>query len=47
MYILSNKNRTVLYVGATKNLTKRIMLHKKKQGARFTKMYNVYDFDLF
>jgi len=39
-YILTNKNLTVLYVGATKNLKNRIDCHKNGTGAVFTKKYN-------
>ena len=38
--ILINKNFTVLYVGATKNLKSRMGHHKKGTGAVFTKKYN-------
>lgn len=30
MYITTNKNKTVLYVGATNDIVRRIMEHKKK-----------------
>ena len=40
-YILTNKNHTVLYVGATKNLKNRIDHHVNGTGASFTKKYNV------
>ncbi|MDD7914155.1 GIY-YIG nuclease family protein [Polaribacter ponticola] len=40
-YILSNKNRTVLYVGYTENLSRRVSEHKKGKGALFTKKYSV------
>lgn len=39
-YILTNKNFTVLYVGATKDLKRRINQHKNGTGAVFTKKYN-------
>jgi len=41
VYILSNKNKTVLYVGATKYLKQRVELHKKGKAVLFTKKYNV------
>lgn len=41
VYILTNKNFTVLYTGATKNLKQRIDLHREHKGAVFTKKYNV------
>lgn len=39
-YILTNKNLSVLYVGATKNLKERINTHKNGTGALFVKKYN-------
>tara|TARA_R110002033_G_scaffold38831_1_gene78390 strand:- start:42456 stop:42737 length:282 start_codon:yes stop_codon:yes gene_type:complete len=42
-YILSNKNRTVLYVGYTDNLKRRVLQHKQGSGALFTKKYNIVD----
>ena len=46
-YILSNKNRTVLYVGFTKGLDKRVQQHKSGNGANFTKRYSVFDLIYF
>lgn len=43
VYILSNKNRLVLYIGATKNLRKRIESHIKGKATEFTRKYNVCD----
>ena len=39
-YILTNKNLSVLYVGATKALKSRIDSHIDGTGAVFTKKYN-------
>ena len=39
-YILTNKNSTVLYVGATKNLKNRIDYHRNGTGGSFYKKYN-------
>ena len=39
-YILTNKNATILYVGATKNLKNRVDCHRNGTGAVFTKKYN-------
>lgn len=39
-YITTNKNFSVLYVGATKDLKCRIESHKDGTGAVFTKKYN-------
>ncbi|WP_439131003.1 GIY-YIG nuclease family protein [Polaribacter sp.] len=46
-YILSNKNRKVLYIGYTDNLKRRISQHKSGNGAYFTKKYNVFDLVYF
>lgn len=40
VYIVSNKNRTVLYVGVTSELKVRIYKHKKRLYDGFTKRYN-------
>jgi putative endonuclease len=40
-YMLSNSTRTLLYVGATKNLLNRIQLHEQGKGASFTKKYHM------
>ena len=42
VYILTNKNNTVLYTGVTNNLIRRIAEHKAGQGSKFTKRYNVH-----
>ena len=47
IYILSNKNRTVLYIGVTNNLIKRITEHKNKIGSEFSKKYNLEDLVYF
>ena len=39
MYILTNKNNTVLYVGVTSNLFARITEHKAMEMDGFTKRY--------
>lgn len=46
-YILSNENRTLLYVGYTDNLNRRLNQHKKGNGAKFTKKYSVHDLIYF
>ncbi len=38
---MSNSTRTMLYVGATKNLFNRIELHRKGKGSVFTKKYRI------
>lgn len=44
---MTNKNRTVLYIGYTNNIERRIKEHKKGNGAVFTKKYNVHDLVYF
>ncbi|MBP8793360.1 MAG: GIY-YIG nuclease family protein [Lutibacter sp.] len=46
-YFLSNKNRTVLYIGYTDNLERRISEHQKGNGALFTKKYNAIELIYF
>ncbi|MBP7859719.1 GIY-YIG nuclease family protein [Patescibacteria group bacterium] len=41
IYILTNKNNTVLYTGITSNLQKRIWEHKNKIVEGFSKKYNL------
>jgi putative endonuclease len=42
IYIVTNKNHTVLYTGVTSNLPRRILQHKNHVYARsFTKRYNI------
>ncbi|MFK0730848.1 MAG: GIY-YIG nuclease family protein [Gloeotrichia echinulata GP01] len=41
IYIMTNKNNTVLYTGVTNNLQKRVYEHKEKLIEGFTKKYNV------
>ena len=42
VYILTNKMNTVLYVGVTGDLTRRIYEHKEGLVEGFTKRYNVH-----
>ena len=41
-YILTNINNTVIYIGVTNDLKRRLYEHKSKQVDGFTKKYNVY-----
>jgi len=43
VYIVSNKNRTTLYIGVTSNLTNRVNSHSEGKGSDFTKRYNLTD----
>ena len=40
VYFLSNKNNTVIYIGITSDLLKRIYQHKTKEFKGFTSKYN-------
>ena len=40
VYIMSNKSGSVIYIGVTRNLKKRIWEHKQKLVKGFTKKYN-------
>ena len=41
VYILTNWNNKVMYIGVTNNLERRVQEHKSKQIEGFTKKYNV------
>lgn len=41
VYIVTNKLNTVLYIGITSNLIKRVYEHKNKSVDGFTKKYHV------
>ncbi|WP_224485368.1 GIY-YIG nuclease family protein [Robertkochia aurantiaca] len=40
VYFMTNKNNSVLYVGVTSNLKKRVYQHKTKAYKGFTSKYN-------
>ena len=42
VYILTNKNNRVMYVGVTNDLERRMYEHKNRTADGFTKKYNVY-----
>ena len=41
IYILTNKNNTVLYTGITNDLKRRVYEHNEKSIEGFTKKYNI------
>ncbi|QQS35714.1 MAG: GIY-YIG nuclease family protein [Ignavibacteriales bacterium] len=41
IYLLTNKNNSVLYTGMTNDLNRRVYEHKNKLVEGFTKKYNV------
>ena len=42
VYILSNRNDSVVYIGVTSNLPKRLYEHRSGLADGFTKKYNVH-----
>ena len=47
VYIVSNKNRTVYYIGVTSELYSRIYKHKTGEYSGFSKKYNCTDLVYF
>jgi putative endonuclease len=41
VYIMTNKNNSILYTGVTNNLKRRVFEHKNKLVEGFTKKYNI------
>lgn len=41
VYIMTNYERTVLYVGVTNNLERRLSEHRESRGSVFTKRYKL------
>jgi len=41
IYIMTNKNNTVLYTGVTNNLLRRVAEHKAGKGGVFTSKYKI------
>ncbi len=42
VYIVTNKNKTTLYIGVTNNLMRRIQEHRDGLGSLFTKKYKTH-----
>lgn len=42
VYIMTNKNNTVLYVGVTNNLARRVLEHRQPHPKSFTHRYNLH-----
>lgn len=47
IYILTNFNNTVLYIGVTHNLIRRVTEHKEKKISGFSQRYNLTKFVYF
>ncbi|MEQ8478657.1 GIY-YIG nuclease family protein [Fulvivirga sp.] len=47
VYIMSNKTRTVLYIGVTSNLYARAYGHKNNEGSSYTMKYKCHDLVYF
>ena len=47
IYIMSNKTRTVLYIGVTSALYWRVLEHKSGEGSEFTSKFNCTDLVYF
>lgn len=43
IYILSNSHRTVLYIGVTSDLIRRVYEHQQEFAEGFTKRYHCHD----
>ena len=47
VYVLSNRHRTVLYIGMTNSLRRRLREHREGEPGSFTERYNVTDLVYF
>ena len=43
VYIITNKNRTTIYIGVTNDIIRRIAEHKTGFGSKFSSKYKLYD----
>jgi len=41
LYMMTNRNKTVIYTGVTNDLSRRVRQHKDKKDCSFTKRYNI------
>ncbi len=41
VYMMTNRNKTVIYTGVTNDLKRRVQEHRDKKGCSFTKRYNI------
>jgi len=47
IYIMSNKNRTTLYIGVTNDLRRRVAEHINGTGSKFVNKYKLFDLVYF
>ncbi len=47
VYIMTNRNHTVLYTEVTNNLQRRVLEHKENRGSEFTKKYKIHELVYF
>ena len=41
VYMMTNRNKTVIYTGVTNNLKRRVWQHKNEKDCSFTKRFNI------
>ena len=41
IYMMTNRNKTVIYTGLTNDLKRRVQEHRDNSGSSFTKRYNL------